>query len=195
MKIVKFWWLQSQAFYKKMHQDALELANVTMTQELHSWADIGCGTGLMSEFATQKGYLIRSFDIDRWMIRFAKIIHHHSLSNFQTTDVMQIEERFDIVSATSLLSVVDDKKAVLQKLNSLLKEKSSKLIIIEPTELLTKKNVIAFMKKTGKFYHYKHLYLWAKAREGKAVDISLFDTVAPFTHYTLFDGMVRVSVH
>lgn len=195
MKIVKFWWLQSQAFYKKLHLDALELSNITTAKKTQKWADIGCGTGLMSDLAIQKGYFISSFDKDKWMIKFAKAIHFSQKSNtFYAIDVMRIEEKFDVVTAVSLLSVVDDKQAILQKLDSLLNNSNSKLIIIEPTELLTRVNVVSLMKKTKRFYHYKHLYFWAKAREGKAIKKSLFDTVASFSHYTLLDGMIRVSV-
>lgn len=195
MKILKFWWLQSQTFYKKIHLDALELANITATKETRTWADIGCGTGLVSKLATKKQYAVSSFDKDKWMIQFAQIIHiFHPKRKFYTADVIHIKEKFDVITAISLLSVVKDKKGILQKLDLLLKDNTSKLIIIEPTELLTKANVVALMKRTKKFYYYKHLFFWAKAREGKTIHKSLFDTVADFSHYTLLDGMIRVSI-
>jgi len=92
--------------------------------------------------------------------------------NFHT-----LETKFDIVSATSLLSVVDDKMHSLEKLISLLKDKNSTLIIIEPSEHMSRKNVWKHINNIKTFWFYKGLLLWAKAREGKHIDNTLFDSL------------------
>ena len=86
-----------------------------------------------------------------------------------------METKFDIVSATSLLSVVDEKENALHKLVSLLKDENSTLIIIEPSAYLSRKNVWKQIHSIKTFWFYKGLLLWAKARENKHIDNKIFE--------------------
>jgi len=99
------------------------------------------------------------------------------------------------VSATSLLSVVDNKKETLIKLISLLKDEKSTLIIIEPTEKMTKKRVRELMVDLKSFWFYKGLLLWANARERKLVSKDLFNDLAGtnISYKYYLDDMVCVS--
>ena len=108
---------------------------------------------------------------------------------------MTLTQTFDVVSATSLLSVVENKEAALTKLISLLKDNTSTLILIEPTEKMTVTYVKAQIHDIKSWWYYKGLLLWAKAREGKALEESLFenlDGVSVKYNYYL-EEMVRVS--
>ena len=105
-------------------------------------------------------------------------------------DLYTINNKFDIVSATSLLSVIDNKKEALVKLLSLLKDDNSTLIIIEPTEKLSSKNVWKLINNLKEFWFYKGLLLWAKAREGKAINNNIFKElkdVKIYQEYHLYD--------
>ena len=106
-----------------------------------------------------------------------------------------IKEKFDVVSGTSLLSVVENKEETLTKLISLLKDKKSTLIIIEPTNLMTKESVKAIMLDLKTIWFYKGLLLWASAREGKETPRTLFKNLenVKLTHHYHLKKMVRVT--
>jgi len=190
-----FLWLQNQTFYKLLQQSVLRPIRSEKTDD-KSWADVGCSTGLLSREAAKKGYSVVGYDINRFSLFFAKVLSWHlknisySSENFET-----LQSRFDVVSATSLLSVVDDKKETLEKLVRLLKTEKSILIIIEPTELLSTQNVKKLIVDFKTLWYYKGLLLWAKARENKSVDIQIFDTIKNIDvkHEFYLNEMVRVS--
>ena len=195
MKVALFWWLQAQTFYKQLHHDAVEAAGIVESDATCKWADVGCGVGLMSHIADGKGYKADSYDLDRGMIVLAKFLNRKRAHlSYEQQDVMQLTQRYDIVTATSLLSVVDDKKAVVNKLRSLLKNRDSKLVLIEPTEKMSVANVWKMVTGIKTFNHYKLLFVWAKAREGKAVDVVLFEDIKNIRHHYLLEEMVRVTV-
>ncbi len=52
----------------------------------------------------------------------------------------------------------------------------STLIIIEPSEHMSRKNVWKHIDGIKTFCFYKGLLLWAKAREGKHIDNTLFSS-------------------
>ena len=90
---------------------------------------------------------------------------------------------------------MDNEKVALEKLVSLLNNKESTLIIIEPTEKMTVKNVKAFIRGIKTFWFYKGLLVWANAREGKAVSKALFEKLDEVTvsHTYHLNDMVRVT--
>lgn len=195
MKVVLFLCLQSQHFYKKIHQDAVNIANIDSNVKNKKWADIGCGVGMMSKIAQVRGFSVSSYDLDPAMIKWAQILHKdNKLLSFEQKDVMKITGKFDVVSASSLLSVVDDKKAVISKLVSLLKGKNSKLILIDATEEMSVKNIYKNITGLKTLYYFKLLLVWAQAREGKAFNINIFNDIKNISHHYVLDGMVRVTV-
>jgi len=199
MEVALFWWLQAQDFYKNLHRSASDFvpdANKTRTQSKQpSWADIGCGIGLMSYFADTKGYQVHSFDYNKKMIYWAKVLHRkHPNLSFKQEDVMNLTQKYDVVSATSLLSVVENKEAVLAKLLTLLKDTNSRLILIEPTDKMCVENVWKMIRNLKDFMAFKLLLVWANARQGKAIDIKLFDAIPNVTHHYFLNNMVRVTI-
>ena len=103
---------------------------------------------------------------------------------------------FDVISATSLLSVLPNKQIAFNKLVSLLKNKNSVLIIIEPTSKLTVQNVLKLCNKNiFNFYRYKAFFLWAKARENKAMNINILENNKniKYTHTYMYNDMVRIT--
>ncbi len=95
-------------------------------------------------------------------------------------DFYTLSKTFDIITATSLLSVIEDKEQALKKLISLQKSENSTLIIIEPTEKFTRKNVKKKITNFKSFWQYKGLWVWARARENKAIDPKIFDGLEGF---------------
>jgi len=91
--------------------------------------------------------------------------------------------------------VIEVEKDALTKLVSLLKDKNSTLILIEPTEKMTVVHVKNLITGVKSWWYYKGLVLWAKAREGKSVSIKIFETLegCKITHNFYLDDMVRVS--
>ena len=195
MKVALFWYLQAQAFYRLMHQEAVRLASVKEADTKQQWADVGCGVGLMSHIADAKGYEVHSYDLDSGMIAWAKFLNRKKLHlSYEEQDVMTLDTKFDVITATSLLSVVPERKLVLNKLQSLLKDKNSKLILIEPTEAMKVANVWKMIKSVKTFNQYKMLLVWANARQGKSVDEQIFNDIENVTHHYVLNNMVRITV-
>ena len=141
-------------------------------------------------------YHVTGYDLDVISLKVAKLLSsrlkdiHYIHQDFHT-----IHNKFDVVSATSLLSVVENKTESLNKLIDLLKNNDATLIIIEPTEKMTVKNVQKTIVDFKTFWFYKGLLLWAKAREGKAVSTEVFENVASIEiqHQYHINDMVRIT--
>jgi 2-polyprenyl-3-methyl-5-hydroxy-6-metoxy-1,4-benzoquinol methylase len=189
-----FLWLHNQTFYKNLQKKALE--PIGSTSKFKEWADIGCSTGLMSRLAKKKNYTVMGYDLNYFSLLLAKLLSFTTPNlQYKQQDFNTIEKKFDVITATSLLSVVKDKQASFDKLLSLLRNNDSILIIIEPTKNLNRKNVWALIHDFKTFWHYKGLLLWAKARENKDIDKNIFNKIFSeniFHTYDL-DNMVRIS--
>ena len=189
-----FLWLQSQTFYKNLQTSAI--SNIAPSTYHQSWVDIGCSTGLLTRLAHALGYDVIGYDLNRLSLQVAKLLSFKKKNiAYKHEDFYTIEKTFDVISATSLLSVVDDKRHALNKLISLLKNTDSTLIIIEPTEKLTLKNVYALIHDFKTFWFYKGLLLWAIAREGKAIDKSIYQQIdhVQIEHSYFIEDMVSVT--
>jgi 2-polyprenyl-3-methyl-5-hydroxy-6-metoxy-1,4-benzoquinol methylase len=189
-----FLWLHNQSFYKKLQAQAVE--PIGLATSVQSWADIGCSTGLMSRLAQKLDYSVTGYDINAVSLFLAKILSYRLQNiHYKNQDFYTIDSKFDRVTATSLLSVVEDKKEALNKLTSLLKDQNSTLIIIEPTEKLSIANTWKLISNLKTFWEYKGLLLWAKARENKAIDRQLFEDLEDMkvSHEYYLEGMVCVS--
>ena len=189
-----FLWLQNQTFYSVLQKKALE--PVGSRVDAKTWADIGCSTGLMTRLAQSLNYRVIGYDVNSFSLLVANILSFHLKNiSYEKEDFHELSSTFDVVSATSLLSVMDEKEEALQVLISLLKESESTLILIEPTEKLTVKSVKDLMHDFKTFWYYKGLLVWAYAREDKATLKTIFDGLegVNVSHlYTLHD-MVRIS--
>lgn len=189
-----FLWLQNQSFYKTLQKSVLH--PIKPTKENKQWADIGCSTGLMSRLAQKLGYRVVGYDINVFSLFIANILSI-ALKNihYENQDFTTLIQKYDVVSATSLLSVVDDKKASLNTLIALLKDEKSTLIIIEPTEHMSSTNVHALINDFKSWWYYKGLLLWANAREGKSIHISLYNNLEnmQINHKYYLSSMVRVT--
>ena len=161
----------------------------------NSWADIGCSVGLFTRLAYKKGHYITGYDLNTTSLKIASFLNTNI--TYKNENFLEFQnEKFDVISATSLLSVMPDKKIAFAKLVLLLKDKNSLLIIIEPTSKLTVQNVIKLCKgNIFNFYKYKAFFLWAKARENKAMDINIIENNKnlKYNHTYMYNDMIRIS--
>ena len=143
MSTLIFLWLQNQKFYRLLQKKAVE--PIGSTADAKIWADIGCSTGLMTRLAQSLNYTVVGYDINFFSLLLAKLLSFNLKNiSYEKEDFHELSSRFDVVSATSLLSVMDEKEEALKALISLLKDSESMLILIEPTVKLTVKNVKSY---------------------------------------------------
>lgn len=168
-----FAWLQGADFYRGLHVEAV--ARLPFGVGKH-WVDVGCGPGLLTRLAAEKGYAAVGVDMDPSMVRAAQKIARGEKSSavFEVGDVFKLPpQSADVVSASSLLATLDDKGGGFQALLAAVRPGGS-LLVIEPTDrmsLVAAEELIRSGLPSGRV---AGLRMWARAREGHAVDPSLF---------------------
>lgn len=191
-----FAWLQDAQFYRDMHVDAVtSMAN----GDGRAWLDIGCGPGLLTRIAANKGYAARGIDRDPDMIAVARrlSIERRIAAEFAISDLETESARgqsYDVVSASSLLVVLPDPQAALRHLIALTKPGGS-VLVIEASNEMTRLN--AFTKLVaGKLGHRGYmLQLWAMFRSGRTLSAQIFNQSGlRATHRPLLGGMANVWI-
>jgi 2-polyprenyl-3-methyl-5-hydroxy-6-metoxy-1,4-benzoquinol methylase len=171
-----FAWLQDAAFYREMHLDA---ANLLPAGEGRSWLDVGCGPGVLTRLAAERGYAARGIDRDPEMIEAAVRLAAERVSpaKFAVADIeaaIEGEARYDVVSASSLLVVVPDPAAALRRLVSLAKP-DGLVLVIEASRELTRARAFAAALSRGFAHRAYMLQVWATFRAGRTLPRSTFD--------------------
>ena len=189
-----FTWVQGADFYRDVHQAAVELLPCGDGQ---TWLDVGSGPGLVARLAAQRGYQTIGLDYDAPMIQAAKrLAKRQRLSiEFKVGDVFNLPaESADVVSAASLLAVLDDKVRGLQALWGSV-QPGGALLIIEPTEQMTSESANQLIKNGLSGKRIKGLHMWAAARQGNTIKPALYDTLgAPLEFTPLMSGLVGAWV-
>lgn len=186
-----FAWLQGADFYKDLHSKAM--VGLPSGKD-RTWLDFGCGPGLFTRLAAAEGYSAIGIDRDPSMIREAKKIAKSESSSavFVNGDVYQNwPQGADVVSASSLLAVLDDKVGGFQ---ALLKAAipGGLVLIVEPTDQMSTQAVEVLIGKGLHDERINGLRTWARARQGSAVDPEIFKAVGvqPLSFTPLLDGLV-----
>lgn len=192
-----FDWLQGADFYHAAHRAAVEHLP---PGDGKLWVDVGCGPGLVARLAAARGYRAIGVDRDRHMIAAAqrRAAHTASPATFQSGDIESLTAmtpRADVVSAASLLAVVNDPAAALRALLAAVKPGGC-LLIIEPTAAMTPTAAAALLRNGLGGKRTQGLRLWARARHGRAIDPGLFNlTPASAVHSTtLLSGLLGVWI-
>lgn len=190
-----FTWLQGADFYLDLHRQAVESLPAGSGK---TWLDIGCGPGLVTRLAAERGYRALGIDTDPQMIAAAKRIacRNHSPAKFQTGDIASLPaESAYVVSAASLLAVLPDREAGLHSLWHLLRP-GGFLLIVEPTHQMTSENAARAIQNGLPKKRIAGLRVWANARQGKIVDPALYETLgAESIHFQpLLEGLVGAWV-
>jgi SAM-dependent methyltransferase len=169
-----FSWLQGADFYSGLHREGVGLlppGNGAV------WLDIGCGPGLVARLASRRGYRAVGIDADPHMVRAAEEITRRDKSSarFMVGD-MRGQPLADVVSAASLLAVMDDPADGLRVLwGSVLP--GGTLLVIEPTAEMTVRNANAVIRRGLPGRRAGLLRLWAFARQGRTVDSGIFNSL------------------
>ena len=173
-----FAWLQRADFYQALHLQAVEqlpMGNGTL------WLDIGCGPGLVARLAASRGYRAMGADSDPHMIRAARRIaaRNVSLASFTVDPLDELVEKnlqADVVSAASFLAVLKDKVNGLGSLAKCVRP-GGKLLVIEPTRHMHLQAANELIKKGVATKGANALRLWAYARQGRAVDVNIVESL------------------
>ncbi len=160
--------------------------------------DVGCGPGLVARMAAEKGYQVTGIDSDPLMIQSAKrIAKRQGLSiDFKTGDVFNLPiKSADVVSAASLLAVLENKASGLNSLWKCVRSGGT-LFIIEPTNRMTIENANQLVKNGLPRKRINGLRMWATARQGITVNPAIYETLgAKKVEFTLLlDGLVGAWV-
>ncbi len=190
-----FNWLQCADFYRALHREAVEMLPIGNGE---TWLDIDCGPGLVTRFAAERKYRAIGLDTDPQMVAAAKRIARrtHSSADFQTGDFTTLPaESAHVVSAASLLAVLPDREAGLRSRWHLLRPGGT-LLIVEPTNQMTSENAARAIKNGLPQKRILGLYMWANARQGNIVDLSIYETLGAGTirFQPLLQGLVGAWV-
>ncbi|MBI3776667.1 MAG: methyltransferase domain-containing protein [Gammaproteobacteria bacterium] len=180
-----FDWLQGADFYHAAHRAAVEQLPPGGGK---LWVDVGCGPGLVTRLAAARGYRAIGVDRDRHMIAAAqrRAARAASAAAFQIGDIdglAAMPARADVISAASLLAVVDDPAAALTALLAAVKPGGC-VLVIEPTAAMTPAAADTLIGHGLGGKRVNGLRLWARARHGRAINPDLFDMArANAVHY------------
>lgn len=189
-----FAWLQDAKFYRSMH---LEAARMLPEGAGHTRLDVGCGPGLLTRIAAGRGYAARGIDRDPEMIRAARHLaatEGKDTAEFEVSDLGEEADRrnlYDVVSASSLLVVLQDPAAALQQLIALAKPNGS-IVIVEVSSKMTRTRAFRTILG-GKLGNRAYmLQLWAMARAGRTLPDAVIDaTGLKVTRQPLLKGMAQ----
>jgi len=191
-----FVWLQGAGFYRDLHQQAVELLPRGKGE---TWLDVGCGPGLVARQAAARGYAVTGVDADTGMVRAAKRLArwHDSSAVFKQGDLDSlVGQQADVVSAASLLAVLDDKPAGVAALWDCVRS-GGYLLLVEPTPDMNPDNARQLIA-AGTLPRKRRwgIKMWAAAREGRAVDPAIFTPADALQtqHVELLEGLVGAWV-
>jgi len=134
----------------------------------------------VARLAAEKDYQVIGIDSDPLMIRSAnRIARRQGLPvDFKTGDVFNLPtESADVVSAASLLAVLENKTSGLDSLWKCLRS-GGILLIIEPTGQMTIGNANQLIKNGLPRKRIQGLRMWATARQGNIVNPAIYKTLA-----------------
>lgn len=159
--------------------------------------DLGCGPGLLTRLAAERGYDATGIDADPAMIEAARRIARQEGSRAafrvgSAEDASLGARPFDVVTAASLLAVLTDRTAGIRALWRLVAP-GGILFVIEATNRMTARNADRLIAAGRIGGGADVLRLWAAAREGQTVDPTLveeLDDVAGLSIHLLVHGLV-----
>lgn len=188
---ILFAWIQGAAFYREIHRRAVELLP---PGDGKAWLDVGCGPGLVSRLAAQRGYRVTGVDSDARMLRAARRLARRVASSaaFEQGSVFDLApHRAEVVSACSLLAILGARQAALEALWSSVRAGGA-LLIVEPSERLTRENARRVIEGPLPQKRLNGLLMWASARQGRSVPPALYRAVpaAAVERTDLFHGLV-----
>jgi len=191
-----FEWLHGAEFYRRFHREAVELLPDGAGR---TWLDVGAGPGVLSREAAARRYRVRAVDRQALMIEAAKrqTWDLEGLIDFAVSDLDAEVARgvvHDVVSASSLLTVLPDPRAGLAKLAALAKPGGA-ILIIEASRKMTPLNAMRMLATRDLGARSSMLLVWATVRLGRMPpSLAPFDPSLTMSQTPLLDGMVEASI-
>lgn len=197
MSVLSAWFfarVQSADFYRSLHREAVAWLP---EGEGRRWLDVGCGPGLVARLAAERGYDVLGTDLDAAMVAQARRQARRvgSPARFEAADLLAASapaERFAVVSAASLLVVLDDRAAGLRRLLDRVADGGT-LLLVEPDAAMTPAAAAALQARRPLGAGAWVLSLWARTRRpGRAVGAA--DLQVPgwtLARRPLLDGLVN----
>lgn len=165
--------LQAAPLYVDLHRAAVGLAGPPAPHA--RWVDVGGGPGLLARLAARAGYRrVLGTDVSASMVASAK-----RTAAAQALDIEFRQARLgdrqpicppaQVVSAASLLAVLDDPATGLAELWSLVAP-GGRLLVVEPTAAMTPDGVRDLADALPDWESRTLLRTWARARSGRSVE-------------------------
>jgi ubiquinone/menaquinone biosynthesis C-methylase UbiE len=155
-----------------------------------AWLDVGTGPGLVARLAVEHGYDAVGLDRDSAMVSAARRVMAHC--RFEVGDVFELgQRRADVVSAASLLVLLPEPERALLAMWRILRP-GGVLLAIETTPAMTPAAARKVRVSSGR----TALALWARARNGRALDAAIFERApaAAYERHLLLDGLVAAHI-
>ena len=94
-------------------RESVSLSEIKEVLKQVSWKgkkvlDVGCGTGLFAFNAAKKGAIVLGIDFSTEAIDIANSQYTHKNLKFQSMDVNEIKEKFDVIVSNGTLEHMDD---------------------------------------------------------------------------------------
>ncbi len=192
-----FAWLQDAEFYRGMHLAAASILPEGNPRQ--TWLDVGCGPGVLTRIAADKGYSARGIDCDPDMIERARYLssERKNCAVFEVSDIetaSRADERFDVVSASSLLVVLPDPAAALRQLVALTKPEG-RVLIVEASSGMSRLRAL-LLALSGSLGHRAYmLQVWAWFRSGRVLPGSTFRQPGlRVSRHPVLSGLVNVWI-
>lgn len=199
--------LHRARFYRELHAEAVALVGPGEGRGGDDtpgrWLDVGAGPGLVARLAAVNGWRATALDPDPAMIERAEAMNAEAHPRGEPTvaavvgglDDLAGRLPADVVSAASLLVVLPDRPAVLDRLLAAVAP-GGICLVVETTEAMTIPRALARLARVGWGEGGWLLLLWAFARRG-ARHLADDDLIRPgwsVVRHDLLDGMVAARV-
>lgn len=160
-----FNYVQGAAFYRELHDRAVKLLP---TGAGKPWFDVGSGPGLVARLAAAHGYEATGFDIDPAMVAKAREIARRECLPIDyvaagISELVTSGREASVVSAASLLAVLNGKQRALNQLLLCLNDGGT-LLLIETTDSMKPHAAWRWLTQNGFGSRNWILLLWAWTR-------------------------------
>jgi SAM-dependent methyltransferase len=150
--------------------------------------DFGCGTGIYAKILTDRGAIVKGFDVSEKMIKIAKRDNPKLDLRVGSGYKIPFKEKFDIVIACLVLDYFSDWNIIFKQISSVLNKNGIFIFSIgNPVSECCNKVIIKNRKLRvlGKINYFdeKKTYIYWKASDGKAA-IKRADLKVPKNHKT-----------
>lgn len=106
-------YLKGEKKHFTIKRESASLSEIKEVLKQVSWKgkkvlDVGCGTGLFAYNAAKKGAIVLGIDFSTEAIEIANSQYNHKNLKFQSMDVNEIKEKFDVIVSNGTLEHMDD---------------------------------------------------------------------------------------